>query len=68
MHPAGKAYQGLSFYCDDIQRTVAELKARGVAFASEIQEEDWGWLTHFHMPGNMQVELYQPKYEKAVRS
>ena|SRR5437867_3952936 len=66
VHPAGKAYRGLSFYCDDIQRTVAELKARGVEFTTEITDQGWGWLTHFRMPGDLEVELYQPKYTKHV--
>ncbi len=29
-----------------------------------VTDEGWGLLTHFRMPGNLEVELYQPKYEK----
>src|SRR5437762_11421964 len=68
VHPAEKSFQGLSFYCDDIRRTVTELKARGVEFTSDITEQPWGWLTHFRMPGDLQVELYQPKYRKATKA
>jgi len=68
VHPAEQAFQGLSFYCDNIQQTVAELTARGVEFTTEITDQGWGWLTHFRMPGDLAVELYQPKYAKAVRS
>jgi catechol 2,3-dioxygenase-like lactoylglutathione lyase family enzyme len=61
-HPAGEISHQLSFYCDDIQQTVAELRQRGVEFTGSISEEAWGWLTHFKMPGGGEMELYQPKY------
>src|SRR5690348_7151514 len=41
----------ISFYCDDIERTVAELKSRGVEFTSEIQDMGFGLVTGFVMPG-----------------
>ena len=61
-HPAEKTWQDISFYCDDIHKTVEELKARGVEFTSDISEREYGWSTMFRMPGDIQVELYQPKY------
>jgi hypothetical protein len=64
VHPSDKAYHSISFYCDDIHKTVEDLKSRGVEFSSGISDEGWGLLTHFRMPGNLEVELYQPKYEK----
>lgn len=64
VHPSEQASHAVSFYCDDIEQTVAELKARGVEFTSGIAEQGWGWLTHFRMPGELIVELYQPKYAK----
>jgi len=64
VHPSDKAYHSISFYCDDIHKTVEGLKSRGVEFSSDIKDEGWGLLTHFRMPGNLEVELYQPKYEK----
>ena len=67
-HPSEKPYHSISFYCDDIRKTVRELKSRGVEFTSGTSERSWGWLTHFRMPGNMEVELYQPKYVKRLRS
>lgn len=55
----------ISFYCDDIEATVAELKSRGVQFIDEISDQGYGLVIHFLMPGNVEVELYQPKYEKS---
>lgn len=57
--------QNISFYCDDIVQTVAELKSRGVEFVDEVQDHGYGLITHFRMPGDFQVQLYQPRYVKA---
>ena len=54
----------ISFYCDDLEKTVAELKARGVEFSSEIRDEGWGYVTRFRMPGDFEIDLYQPRYSK----
>lgn len=63
-HPAETSYQGISFYCDDIHATVAQMKERGVEFTSDIREQEWGLVTSFRMPGGIDVDLYQPKYSK----
>ncbi|MCW5942100.1 MAG: hypothetical protein KIS66_07700 [Fimbriimonadaceae bacterium] len=54
----------LSFYCDDIEATVAELRVRGVEFATEIEDHGYGLVTFFRVPGDFTVQLYQPKYAK----
>jgi predicted enzyme related to lactoylglutathione lyase len=54
----------LSFYCDDIEGTVADLKARGVAFDQEVADHGYGFVTYFTMPGGVRVQLYEPKYAK----
>lgn len=58
----------ISFYCDDIQQSVQELTARGVEFTDDIQDAGYGLVTHFRVPGNFQVQLYQPHYSKHARS
>ena len=63
-HPAEKNSHSISFYCNDIQKTVQELKSRGVEFTSGITDQGWGFLTHFRVPGGMEIDLYEPKYEK----
>jgi len=54
----------ISFYCDDIASTVAELKSRGVEFTDGVANEGFGLVTHFLMPGDLRVQLYQPLYSK----
>ena len=62
-HPSDQQFHKISFYCDDIEATVAELENRGVS-CGPIREEEWGRVTAFELPGGGPVELYQPKYTK----
>lgn len=54
----------VSFYCDDIHGTVAELRARGVRFDEDVADHGYGFVTYFTMPGGVKVQLYEPKYQK----
>jgi hypothetical protein len=67
-HPSDRVSHSISFYCDDIHKTVEELKSRGVEFTTGISDEGFGMVTHFQMPGDVEVQLYEPKYEKCARS
>jgi predicted enzyme related to lactoylglutathione lyase len=60
--PSGTA--DISFYCDDIQSTVREMKSRGVEFTTEIEDHGYGFVTFFKVPGDFKIQLYQPKYDK----
>jgi catechol 2,3-dioxygenase-like lactoylglutathione lyase family enzyme len=60
--PSGTA--DISFYCDDIHRTVADLRAKGVEFAGEVEDHGYGLVTQMKVPGGFAVQLYQPRYEK----
>jgi catechol 2,3-dioxygenase-like lactoylglutathione lyase family enzyme len=61
-HGAPSGLQDISFYCEDIKTTVAELKAKGVEFVDEIEDHGYGFVTHFKVPGDFTLQLYQPKY------
>ncbi len=68
-HPADEQHapsgtQDISFYCDNIEQTVQELKDKGVVFKGEIEDHGYGFVTHFLVPGNFYIQLYQPKYGK----
>ena len=60
--PSGTA--DISFYCDDIQETVAELKLSGVEFTQDIEDHGYGLVTYFKVPGSFKVQLYEPRYKK----
>ena len=72
VHPtdaSGKPPSGthdLSFYCDDIQGTVKDLRSRGVTFDMEVADHGYGFVTYFTMPGGVKVQLYEPKYTKGA--
>jgi len=53
----------ISFYCDDIEETVKELKAKGVKFKGPIEDHGYGLVSHFQAPGDFYIQLYQPKYK-----
>ena len=65
VHPGEKPAHDLSFYCDDVEATVAELNERVVTFTREITDQGFGYVTFFDLPGVGPVQLYQPKYEKS---
>ena len=62
--PAG--VHDISFYCDDIKATVAELEGKGVAFRMEIVDAGFGYVTQFDIPGGIICQLYEPKYTKGA--
>jgi hypothetical protein len=70
VHPAAPHGSGLpgthaiSFYCDDIGKTIADLKRKGVEFTMDVEDQGFGLVTYFKMPGEIIVQLYQPRYVK----
>jgi len=66
--PAGT--HDVSFYCDDVRATVAELRARGVDFEGEIVDAGYGHVIRMRLPGGVSAHLYEPSYAKGrkVRS
>lgn len=58
--PSGTPY--ISFTCDDLEKTKAELAERGVEFVDDIVERGYGKVTHFRAPGGFEIELYEPSY------
>ncbi len=60
--PSGTPH--ISFYCDDLDGTMRELRARGVEFVDEVADVGYGRRTSFRAPGDFTIELYEPGYEK----
>jgi len=59
-----KGTHDISFYCDDIEETVEELKGRGVEFKNDIEDRGWGRATELVAPGGLTLTLYEPRYTK----
>ena len=72
VHPAeGPTYESgtrhqVTFMCDDIKATVADLRARGVQIDGEPKDEGWGITVMMTLPGNAKVMLYQPRHPVAI--
>jgi hypothetical protein len=73
VHPADESQahsragmHSISFYCDDIEQTVADLKAKGVAFNNDIADQGYGLVTQMRLPGGIVADLYQPLYKKTT--
>jgi predicted enzyme related to lactoylglutathione lyase len=68
VHPVEDASEAgthdVSFYCDDISGTVAEMSARGVRFTKPVEDHGYGFVTYFEAPGGVTVQLYEPRYSK----
>jgi catechol 2,3-dioxygenase-like lactoylglutathione lyase family enzyme len=66
VHPAeSSGAVELYLVCDDVDRTVEELTARGVAVLDPVSEERWGRLTAIGLPGGGRVGLYEARHPTA---
>ena len=64
VHPADDSGNvELYFMCEDVNRFVAEMTARGVA-CSDVQDLRWGRLTNMTLPGGARVGVYEPKHAR----
>ena len=66
-HP-GEPRHELHLMCDDIERTMAELGAKGVAFTGPVRDEGWGLLTAIALPGGGELGLYEPRHPTPTAS
>ena len=63
VHPIeGPERHELYLMCDDVEQTVADLKARGVECGPPITDAGFGRLTHLRLPGGGELGLYQPRH------
>jgi predicted enzyme related to lactoylglutathione lyase len=69
IHPSGEAspsgHHELFLMCDEIDRTVAELTAKGAEFSTPVSETRFGRLIRLRIPGGGEVGLYQPSHATA---
>ena len=55
----------VSFMCDDVAATRAELDAKGAIFEGETTDEGWGLVTSMQIPGADPIGLYEPRHAVA---
>jgi hypothetical protein len=68
VHPTdGPSRHELYLLCDDINATVADLKAKGVELSRPISDQGWGLLTAVRLPGGAELGIYEPRHPVAAR-
>ena len=61
-----RPHHELSLMCDDIEATVAELRAKGVAVRGEPEDRRFGIAVDIDLPGGLSVTVYEPRHPTAI--
>lgn len=56
----------LYLMCDDVRKTMAELKKKGVEFTRPVADRGWGLVTAFTLPGAGEMWLYEPRHPTMI--
>jgi hypothetical protein len=68
VHPSEhEVRRDVSLMCDDLEATMAELRAKGIQFEGEPLDEGWGITITMVLPGDTKLMLYEPRHETAIR-
>ena len=62
VHPAEAPGHELYLMCDDIEATLAGLRAKGVEVAREVADQGWGLLAAIRLPDGTEFPIYQPRH------
>ncbi len=67
VHPTdGAPKMDLYLMCQDIEKTILELREKGVRFSRGVSEESWGRYCAIALPGGGELGLYQPRHPMAL--
>jgi len=67
VHPAEHSHRrDISLMCDDIEATMAELRAKGIEFSGEPQDAGYGISATMLLPGGTELQLYEPRHKTAI--
>jgi hypothetical protein len=56
----------LYLMCDDLPATLNDLKSKNVR-VSDVNEQRWGKLATFSLPGGGKIGIYQPKHPSPLK-
>ncbi len=66
VHPTdGPGKHEFYLMCDDIEKTLADLTARGVTISHPASDQRWGLLASIKLPGGSELSIYQPRHPTA---
>lgn len=66
VHPSENVAHELSLICDDLDATLADLRAKGVEVRGEPQDAGFGVTATIVLPGGVEVMVYEPRHPTAV--
>ena len=67
VHPGEyEVRRDISLMCDDLEATMAELRAKGIEFDGEPLDEGWGITIDMVLPGDTKLMPYEPRYPTAI--
>lgn len=68
VHPAdGTDRHELYLMCDNIEDTLAELRAKGVEVARDVSDQGWGLLAALRLPDGGELPIYQPRHPSPLQ-
>jgi len=68
VHPAdGQGHHVLYLMCDDIEATLAELRAKGAEVARDVSDQGWGRLAAIRLPDGSELPIYEPRHPSPPR-
>ena len=66
VHPTdGPVKHECYLLCDDIEKTLADLTARGVTISRPPSRQGWGLLASIELPSGSELSIYQPRHPTA---
>ncbi len=48
--------------CDDLEKTLADLIARGVTISHPVSDQGWVLLASMKLPSGSELSIYQPRH------
>jgi catechol 2,3-dioxygenase-like lactoylglutathione lyase family enzyme len=75
VHPTHQIHEGVTYdsprhhsvslMCDDLERTMAELRSKGAEFTGAVDEQSFGVTVMLKVPGADDIMLYEPSHPTA---
>ncbi|WP_090980470.1 VOC family protein [Paenibacillus sp. CF384] len=66
VHPTdGPSKHEFYFMCEDIEKTLMDLSAKGVEISAPISDQGWGKLASIKLPSGADLSIYQPLHPVA---
>ncbi len=67
VHPTdGAPMCQLYLMCEDIEKSIAELREKGIKFSKAVRDESWGRVSAIALPDGGELGLYQPRHPTAL--